>query len=66
MQYDITGRRDIASGFILIPHTAAANVFLVNEFALVGDRDATMQDYDLIVRRARRRGFTVNDTLRGS
>jgi hypothetical protein len=66
MQYDITGKRDMASDFVLIPHSAAANVFLTNAFADIGDHDLTLQDYDLIVRRAQRHGFRVNDTLRNA
>lgn len=64
---DITVRRATAdeSGlFAFIPHSQKADDFLFAEFGLIGDRDLTMQDLDVICRRAARRGLVVRDLVR--
>jgi hypothetical protein len=54
-----------SGAFSFIPHSERADTFLWQQFGLIGDRDLTMQDADLIIRRAERRGFVVRDLLRG-
>ena len=60
---DITASRD-SNGFAFSPHSAKADDFLFYEFGQIGTRDLTMQDADLIIRRATRRGFVVRDLLK--
>ena len=64
-RYDLTVSRDSGSGeFLFQPHSGEADKFLRFEFDCIGDADLTMQDADLIIRRAKRRGLLVNDTMR--
>jgi hypothetical protein len=62
---DITVRKADAAresgAFSFIPHSAEADDFLFFQFGLIGGRDLTAQDADMIVRRAERRGFIVRD-----
>lgn len=59
----ITLSRD-ATGWCFKPHSAKADDFLFYEFGLIGVRDLTAQDVDVICRRAVRRGLTLHDTTR--
>jgi hypothetical protein len=56
---DITLTRD-ETGWCFNPHSGKADDFLFYQFALVvGERDLTAADVDLISRRAAQRGFVI-------
>ena len=61
---DIILRRDESGDFAFIPHSRKADDFLSKQFSLIGDRDLTMQDVDVILRRAELRGLVVRDLMR--
>jgi hypothetical protein len=60
---DITLWRD-ETGWCFRPHSGKADDFLFAQFGLIGERDLTAADVDLICRRAERRGLRVDDKTR--
>ena len=63
MLADIT-LRSSDEGYAFTPHSKKADDFLSGQIGLIGDRDLTMQDVDVICRRAERRGLVVRYLMR--
>jgi hypothetical protein len=63
MLADIT-LRSSDEGYAFTPHSKKAADFLSAQIGLIGDRDLTMQDVDVICGRAERRGLVVQYLMR--